>query len=422
MNVRWIKRPGQASTDASKAIRRAVGLTLLVTACALSAVGAGSTYASAGALGPPAGGPDLAQIAFAESDFPGSKVKRQGYVRPDPDLGFIAEYEREFRVLSVKLGRKRLVGLENDVALARNADDAQSVITFFVLGLALGSDEVAKSLAKEFGVKPTAVRVGPPRKAGGGEESVAIRIRIATRAGEVHIVLAIVRVGRVVSLFYLAGLPKVRLGPAEIKRLAQLAARHMRDGLAPTNISLPATAGIAQAGQFLTASLGAWSNAPGGFAYQWQRCDATGAACTDRAGATAQSYPVASEDVGLTLRVAVRASNKYGSRTAFSLPTPIVSVAGAPINTQLPTISGTATVGQTLTGAPGSWSGSPTAFAYQWQRCSNQGTGCAAIAGATTESYTVASVDAGSTLRLVVTATNTAGSASAASAPTGVVT
>ena len=52
---------------------------------------------------------------------------------------------------------------------------------------------------------------------------------------------------------------------------------------------------------------------------------------------------------------------------------------GAPTNTTLPTITGTAQVGQTLTASTGAWDGSPTSFAFQWQRCSAAGTSCVSI-------------------------------------------
>lgn len=87
-----------------------------------------------------------------------------------------------------------------------------------------------------------------------------------------------------------------------------------------------------------------------------------------------------------------------------------------PINTSLPTISGTAQVGQTLSCAPGSWSGSvPQTYAYQWQR---DGTAI----GIVTASYLISAADQGHTLTCVVTASNPAGPGNpAASAPTGVV-
>jgi len=94
----------------------------------------------------------------------------------------------------------------------------------------------------------------------------------------------------------------------------------------------------------------------------------------------------------------------------------------APTNSAAPTISGTPQVGQTLTASTGTWNSSTTpTFAYQWERCDTAGNNCAAIAGATRQTYTVQSADANSTLRVVVTATNPSGSGSATSAQTAVV-
>ena len=93
----------------------------------------------------------------------------------------------------------------------------------------------------------------------------------------------------------------------------------------------------------------------------------------------------------------------------------------APVNTAEPKISGTAQVGQTLTASQGTWSGSPTSFAYQWRRCNAQGNGCAAIGGADTSTYLVRNADEGDTLRVRVTAKNADGSASATSNATDVV-
>jgi hypothetical protein len=78
---------------------------------------------------------------------------------------------------------------------------------------------------------------------------------------------------------------------------------------------------------------------------------------------------------------------------------------------------------QTLSAGAGSWSGTlPIGFAYQWRRCDSGGGSCADISGASGQSYMVGSADVGSTIRVAVTGSNAAGSSSASSAPTSVVT
>jgi len=90
-----------------------------------------------------------------------------------------------------------------------------------------------------------------------------------------------------------------------------------------------------------------------------------------------------------------------------------------PANTTPPSISGTATQGNTLTATNGTWSGSPTGYGYQWQDCTANG--CQNISGATSSSYALQVTDVGSTVDVVVTATNAGGSTAATSAETAVV-
>jgi hypothetical protein len=93
-----------------------------------------------------------------------------------------------------------------------------------------------------------------------------------------------------------------------------------------------------------------------------------------------------------------------------------------PVNTAAPTISGTASVQQALTGSRGSWTSTPTSYSDQWEDCDTAGNSCTAIAGATGLSYTLKPSDAGHTIRLVETASNAAGAGQPAnSAPTAVV-
>ena len=191
----------------------------------------------------------------------------------------------------------------------------------------------------------------------------------------------------------------------------------------PANTVLPTISGTASTGATLTSDTGTWSNSPTSFTYAWNRCDTGGNTCVAITGATSQTYQVQTADVGATLRVTVTATNADGSASATSAPTAVVSApaANAPVNTALPSISGTVSVGSTLTASNGTWSNSPTGFAYAWNRCDQLGNSCSVVTGATGQTYVLQQVDVGTTLRVRVTATNAGGSTSATSAQTAVV-
>jgi hypothetical protein len=93
----------------------------------------------------------------------------------------------------------------------------------------------------------------------------------------------------------------------------------------------------------------------------------------------------------------------------------------APIAVSPPTITGTAQQGQTLTATPGTWTAADATFGYQWQRCDAAGANCVDVPGATTQTYAVTAADVGTTLHVLVTASNRFGSAPAPSAQTAVV-
>jgi hypothetical protein len=94
------------------------------------------------------------------------------------------------------------------------------------------------------------------------------------------------------------------------------------------------------------------------------------------------------------------------------------ATSGAPVNVSPPAIAGITQQGQTLTAKSGSWSNSPTTFAYQWSRCDAAGSSCAAIAAATGQSYVLTAGDVGHALAVTETATGAEGSSSATSAVT----
>jgi Concanavalin A-like lectin/glucanases superfamily/Putative amidase domain len=143
--------------------------------------------------------------------------------------------------------------------------------------------------------------------------------------------------------------------------------------------------------------------------------------CSDISGATSQSYQLAAADVAKTIKVKVTASNAAGSGTATSAATNTVEAASPPANSAVPTITGAAREAQTLTATDGSWTNSPSSYTRQWRRCDSAGANCTDINGATATTYTLASTDVGSTIRIAVTATNAGGSTTETSAPTAVV-
>ena len=77
-----------------------------------------------------------------------------------------------------------------------------------------------------------------------------------------------------------------------------------------------------------------------------------------------------------------------------------------PVNTVLPAISGSATVGQTLSCSTGTWTGSPTSYGYQWERDNAGGGTYVNIGGATANVYVLTNPDSDCNIRCSVTARN----------------
>jgi hypothetical protein len=195
--------------------------------------------------------------------------------------------------------------------------------------------------------------------------------------------------------------------------------------LLPTNTALPTISGTAQVGQTLSTAGGTWTSSTTitKVTYQWQRCDANGNSCGSIGGASATGYQVGSSDVGHTIRVAQTVTNSDGSTTAVSDATAVVTEHGEPVDLTLPTISGTTEVGQRLSTNGGNWSSSSSykSVTYQWERCDGAGAHCALISGATSSSHVLTNDDPAHTLRVEQIVTNSSGTATATSNPSGLV-
>jgi hypothetical protein len=121
-----------------------------------------------------------------------------------------------------------------------------------------------------------------------------------------------------------------------------------------------------------------------------------------------------SADDGAVIRFRNTAANAIRSVVADSLPS--ITVAGFPIVDDLPTIAGTAQVGEVLTGTPGTFLGKATiTVTNEWLRDG------VPIAGETGATYTLVADDEDAVITFRSTGTNDYGAAVSVSAPTAAV-
>ena len=124
---------------------RGAGGVLTVACCALvAALGVGASAAAAPAYGPPAGWPDLAPLVLTTTDFPGSHISSQGYVKPDTDS--LAEYDRT--ILGARIAGKRTFLIENDLDVFKRVNDADLLIAALPLGLQLEATRIGREFGK----------------------------------------------------------------------------------------------------------------------------------------------------------------------------------------------------------------------------------------------------------------------------------
>ena len=183
----------------------------------------------------------------------------------------------------------------------------------------------------------------------------------------------------------------------------------------------PTITGTAQVGQTLTAGTTAIMDADGltspGYTYQWIRTAA--GVDTNISGATASTYTLVAADQGTTVKVRVSFTDDASkAETRTSAATAAVLAAANNLATGAPTITGTATVGQTLTATVGDIAdvdGLPDPFltdtntSFQWIRVAtdNSETDIGAMAG----TYTLVTADLGTTIKVKVSFTDDASNA-----------
>ena len=193
----------------------------------------------------------------------------------------------------------------------------------------------------------------------------------------------------------------------------------------PSNVSAsgaPVITGTAQAGETLAADAADITDGNGlervNLHHQWVASD--GNTDTDITGATDSTYTLAAADQGKTIKVRVSFTDRGGypesvTSAATGVVAPSTQATSEPAQnspaTGIPTITGTAQVGETLTadtsGIADTDGLTNVAYSYQW--VANDGTSDTTIAGATGSTYTLVAADEGKTIKVRVKFTDDAG-------------
>jgi hypothetical protein len=174
----------------------------------------------------------------------------------------------------------------------------------------------------------------------------------------------------------------------------------------PVPTKRPVVEGDATQDSRLVASRGSWSGSGSlHYAYEWYRCDTMGRHCRLLGGVDGRSHRPGANDVGHTLSVAVRATDRAGTTRAFaSLVGPIAGTRPKLDSLAQPVVLGSAVQGGTIRVGSGRWRPKPSAVVYQWARCNAELRACAAISGETGATHAIGPDDLGHALVAIVQA------------------
>ena len=210
----------------------------------------------------------------------------------------------------------------------------------------------------------------------------------------------------------------------------------------PTNTSPPTVPATASTSTVMTSTPGTWLGNPAPtFTYQWYYCtSAVGSSsvslapgCAAVPAAVSATYQPSGTYANDYFLVGVTGSNGVTSGPNIIYVTVFSASTSSPLVSSLSitglTISGTASVGNTLTSTATVVSAGTYTPTYQWYACTSAVVAstsvppyCAAIAGATGASFSPTATQVGYFLTLIETVTNTSGSAVAVAQSTALVT
>ena len=169
----------------------------------------------------------------------------------------------------------------------------------------------------------------------------------------------------------------------------------------------PTITGTARVGATLTAAQGDVADTDGinasTITYRWMRCSSSGNSCPTEMG-TGATYTLTSAEEGLRIRVRMEFDDNNGDlETRRSAAWPASGLITAGNATGRPTISGTATEGETLTAAKGSVADpdgiNDSTIDYKWMRCDSNADNCDTEMG-TGATYTLTSAEVGLRIRV----------------------
>jgi hypothetical protein len=181
---------------------------------------------------------------------------------------------------------------------------------------------------------------------------------------------------------------------------------------APSVTTTPSISGAnLYPGTAWTCDPGDWHPEATYYAYQWTQSG------DDIFDATGSDYQLSAVDVGTPVACKVTAFNATGASTPISSSSiTVIAIPDPPTVETQPAISGSDNyVGTTWTCTTGSWTGSPTSYAYQWV------SGGSPISGATSNTFALTGAVVGTTVECRVVATNYGGSSSPSASSNSVI-
>lgn len=202
------------------------------------------------------------------------------------------------------------------------------------------------------------------------------RLERVTGSGLVHVASGITRFARLTvtgSTLYYSGASGSTWGTYRV----------------PVTAGTDSVTGARVVGSTLTTVATGWQ-AGATLHYQWARA---GRAISH---ATASTYPLTPADLGKSMQVTVTGSAPGYVSTSVITRTKTVQAASLTA-TPVPTVTGTYSIGSTLTAAAGTWGPSPVTLHYQWRR------GGKAVPGATKSTYRLVAADGAQAVGVTVT-------------------